>query len=163
MKEFKQFIKEAQDSKRDRVKTAREYTEPIAKGVLEKHGYDITKSTPDEDFKGIDLKVYNKKTKKTTLIDVKCSKPENQGSKNFLYTTMTVDGRSYEDKLTEYVAFLNFPENELVLIEFNEIKKLIKDCRQIPSKHGGQGKYVLIPKNVVREHGHKIIDKELIK
>lgn len=161
MKDLINYIQESAsyDDAPQKVKDAISTTEPIVKKALEKKGYTIEDSTRDEDFKGIDLKVTNPKTGKLTLIDVKCSDPKNQNTPNFLFTIKSFKGKYYKDKKTDYVAFINFPKNEIVLIDVDNLSLLVNNAK--PRR--GNGEYVLLNKDEVRKKGYSIIDKDIIK
>jgi len=152
MKEIKQFIKE--NTTEERVKNARNNTEIIAKKFFELKGYIVKQSSRDEDFNGIDLKVYSKREDKDIYIDVKCSEDKNQKTRNFLYTTSSVNGKLYTRKKTDYVAFIDFPTNSITLISFDNLKELIDKTEDKPSRDGGKGAYHLLLKDDVRNLGN---------
>ena len=151
MKEFKQFIKE--NTTQERVANARNNTEIIAKKFFELKGYTVKQSSRNEDFQGIDLKVYSEKEDKDIYIDVKCSIDKNQKTKNFLYTTSSVNGKLYTRKKTDYVAFIDLPTNSITLLSFDNLKVLIDKTEDKLSRDGGKGVYHLLPKSDVRELG----------
>lgn len=139
-----------------KVKYARDVTEPIVKKSLEAKGYLIKESTRDEDFNGIDFTVINTKTHKETIIDAKCSEEKNWNTPNFLFTIKSNYGKYYKDKKTDYVAFINFPTNEIIIIDINKLASLADVAKQ----RNGNGIYVLLNKNEVKKLGYSI---QLIK
>ena len=134
------------------VKYAKNITEPIVKKSLETKGYTIKDTTRDEDFNGIDIKVINPKTEKLTIIDAKCSEEKNWNTSNFLFTIKSNKGKYYKDKKIEYVAFINFPTNEIVIVDIKKLSPLIDNTQ--PRK--GDGEYVLLNKKEVKKLGYSI-------
>lgn len=151
MKEFKEFIKE--NITQEMVFYARNNTELIAKKFFELKGYNVKQSNRNEDFQGIDLKVYSERENKDIYIDVKCSTDKNQNTKNFLYTTFAKNGKSYNGKKTDYVAFIDLSTDSITLISFDNLKELIDNTKEYDSKEGGKGKFHLLSKKDVRELG----------
>ena len=152
MKQIDTYIKE--NTTQERVDNARNNTEIIVKKFFELKGYKVNQSTKNEDFNGIDLKVYSTKEDKDIYIDVKCSENKNQKTRNFLYTTSSVNGKLYTRKKTDYVAFIDFPTNSITLISFDKLKELIDKTEDHDSRDGGMGKFHLLPKSDVRELGN---------
>lgn len=135
-----------------RVLHAINITEPIVKKSLIAKGYTIKDTTRDEDFNGIDIKVINPKTEKLTIIDAKCSEEKNWNTPNFLFTIKSNTGKYYKDKKTEYVAFINFPTNKIVIVNIKKLSPLIDNTQ--PRK--GNGEYVLLNKKEVKKLGYSI-------
>ena len=152
MKNINTYIKEGYENASQRVLRAITITEPIVKKSLEAKGYIIDDSTRDEDFQGIDLKVTNPKTNKKTIIDVKCSEEKNWNTTNFLFTIKSNKGKHYKNKKTEYVAFINFPTDEIVIVDIKKLSPLIDNT--LPRK--GNGEYVLLNKEEVKKLGNSI-------
>ena len=143
------------------VLEAKNHTELMVKQLLEEYGRQVKQSETNsyDDFNGIDLKVFNPKTGEYTYIDVKCSKPQNQNSENFLMTIQSNKGKYYTEKNTDWYAFINIPRHEVVFISKDNIIPLVNEC----TKLYGNGRYVLIKKNKIREKGYSIINPNIIK
>lgn len=135
-----------------KVLNAINITEPIVHKAFKIKGYTIVNSTKDEDFNGIDFKVINPKTNKLTLIDVKCSEEKNYWTSNFLFTIKSKYGKHYKEKQTEYVAFINVPTYEIVIIDIERLSRIVD--KAIPRK--GNGIYVLINKKETADFGYTI-------
>jgi len=131
----------------------------VTRFISESGGWLASQSTKRDDFDGVDIVAINPKTNKQITIDVKNSNDKNRNSPNFLFTTVNGLGKPYTTKRTDYVAFLNRPESfgphkvEIVFIEFNKLTEIIETNNKIkylPSKEYKLGRYVLIPKYLVR-------------
>ena len=144
------------DNAPKRVKDSIYKVEPIVRKILEKRGDIVEKSTRDEDFNGIDLKVKNNEGK-IIYIDVKSTEEKNDNTPNFSFTVKNINGRSYKDKDTDYYIFVNFINNELICISFEKLSPLV-DKAEV---RNGRGEYVLLNKDEVRKEGCSIIDEEI--
>ena len=61
-------------------------------------------------------------------------------------------GKHYKNKKTEYVAFINFPTDEIVIVDIKKLSPLIDNT--LPRK--GNGEYVLLNKEEVKKLGNSI-------
>jgi hypothetical protein len=157
MKTLPEYINESSyDNAPQRVKYSIDKIEPIVKRILEKRGNKVEKSSRNEDFDGIDLKVINK-ANKLLYIDVKCCDEKNDSSPNFSFSITNINGKSFKDKKTNYYIFVNFVKNELICISFDNLVSLVDKSKV----RRGRGEYVLLNKGEVRKNGYSIFDKEI--
>ena len=146
------MINEYYDAPR-KVLYAKNVTEPIVIKHLKNLGYIVKDTTRDDDFNGIDIIIESKKNPSLIItIDAKCSENKNQGSKNFLYTTISNNYKSYKTKKTDYVIYLNkndVGEYDLVCISFKDNSELAESSPMSFKSKWGPGRYVLINKEKV--------------
>lgn len=138
----------------DKVKYAKENSEKIITNYLISKNYEVIGGTRIEDFVGIDLKVTGKDGN-IVYIDVKDRELKNQNSDSFLYTTVS-HGKSYKNKKTNYVAFVDMPKKTSTFIDFKDLIELIEKEKEIPSKKDSLGYYVLINKKKIKDKGRTV-------
>ena len=165
MKNLKDYITEAVNQP-DLLKRAKEIDEPFVKAALENEGWKVTKGTLDDDFKGIDLKV--EKTDDDSEfggkynIDVKRNSPKNKNSKNFLLTIVSDKGDEFEWKNTDYFAFIDDENQNIVLAKHDDVKAFADKYKKYDSEYDNS-KYILLPKREIYKLGRTIEPSEDVK
>ena len=139
-----------------KVNYVRTVIEPIVKRTLEARGDYVNASKQDDDFDGIDLIVHNRKHNKTTYIDVKSSTDKYKSTNRFSFTITSSNNKSYKDKVTDYIIYVDFPTNTLICVEYKKLIDFI-DTTNLKVNTGNRGsKYVWLYKNEMRKIGSSI-------
>lgn len=134
------------------VEYARKITEPIVRRFLENKGYIIEQSSVNEDYDGIDLIAFHYKTNSHTNIDVKCPCDDNKHNACVYYTTINGMGKSYKQKKTDYVVYVDTIKRELIFIDFVTLKLLLSTTIEYDSKYNN-GKYAWLNKEILKKLG----------
>lgn len=137
---------------KERVYKARVIDEALIKQFFESRGYTVEQSNREEDFQGIDLKVYTHEGQRVN-IDVKCSSNSNQNSSNFLYTTVS-NGKSYKTKKTDYIVYIDHADDSITMISMENLSTLIDESKEYKSKRDANGYFVLLNKDKVKSLGY---------
>ena len=133
----------------------------VLKDICERGKCYASQSTQAHDFNGVDIVTIDKITKQEYTIDVKDSEDKNRNTRNFLFTTVNSVGKRYTKKQTDYIAFLNRDTSlgpdkvEIVYIKFTILHNLIETYhfKEYQSHDYELGRYILIPKILVQQHG----------
>ncbi len=137
---------------KERVYKARAIDEALIKQFFERRGYTVEQSNREEDFQGIDLKVYNPEGHRVN-IDVKCSSNSNQNTNNFLYTTVS-NGKSYKTKKTDYIVYIDHTDDSITMISMENLSALINESKEYKSIRHDNGYFVLLNKDEVKSLGY---------
>ena len=140
----------------NKVLYIRTVIEPIVKKTLEARGDYVKETKRDDDFNGIDFIVHNTKYHKTSYIDVKSSDEKYKNTNRFSFTTIASNGKSYKDKQTTHMIYVDFPTNTLICVKYDKLINFI-ETNNLKENIGNKGsKYVWLYKDDMRKIGNII-------